>query len=464
DHWSTVRSSEFGSSGFDQVNLRDILQAWLRTEQRLTEIDRERAQLERERDERIELLSERAERDRELARLRSDAGLLLLGPELTRINRRFDSESRAIRLEYSDRLETLASERSDLLERRENEFDPEQVEAALARREILDDQRRLFDLELEQQREFLSSRLSTVREAYQSELEAFAEHRDLVELTLRQQFAQEIEELVARYNPDFGDEDVAALLEAPLADDDAEDSGSSDETFGQALVSQGVVSEGEVADVRTSVDDLYAIVARLQEVPYENSVPRALDQIASRTRVLVEGLNRLGSELTQAYESDMRELSEQRDAVDRTLQETRQDLSSVQQQLAEVREELAQVESAVDDRIARETDQLRRQLAQFEHAFGELIQEDREDGYIVDPRNPDRIQLYLDPSRDIESGVEAFVFREPEGLIGMVELFETDRGFRARLLSVTDDRSVRPFDRVLLDIAGQNDAAIGSDN
>jgi hypothetical protein len=458
---------EVGASGFDQVNLRDVLQAWLRTEQRLTEIDRERAQLEQERDERLELLRGRTERSRQLARLRSEAGLLLIGPELARINRNFETSAQQLRLEYTGRLEALASERSEILERRENEFDAEQVEAALARQEILDDQRRLFDLELEQQREFLNSRISTLRDAYQSELEAFTEHRDLVERTLRQQFTEEIarlvaeheaeiEALVARYNPDFGDEDVADLLDAPLSDDSPENSGG-EEAFERALVSQGVITEDEVAAVRASVGELYAIVARLQEVPYENSVPQALDQIASRSRLLVADLNRLGAELTQSFENEVEAVAEQRDAVDRNLQQTRQDLSAVQGQLADVRGELARVESEADDRIARETDQLRQQLAQFEHAFGQLIQDDREDGYVVDPRNPDRIHVYLDPSRDIEAGVEAFVFREPEGLIGMVELFETDLGFRARLLSVADNRSIRPFDRVLLDIAGQTD-------
>jgi len=455
-NFTIERSTEIAgieTAGFDQVNLRDVLQAWLRTEQRIQEIDQEIGQLTLERDERIDLVRSRFERERRLARLRADAGLVVLGPELLRINQAMETELQEIRLAYTGRLEALATEREDILSRREREFDAAQVEIALERREILDDQRRLFDPELQRQQEFLTERVDTLRSAYRDELSAFGAHRDQVELTLRQQFTDEIarivseheseiEALIALYNPDFSDENVARLLDEALFEAPDE----TDDVFGQALAGRGLVSDAEIRAIQTGVFELNEIVERLREIPYENSVPDALDQILSRSQSLVVTLNRLGGELAESFEGALRTASAERDAAGRELAET-------EQQLRDVRARLSQVESAAEARIARETEELRSQLDQFEYAFGGLIQDDREDGYIVDPRDPDRIHVYLDPSRDVTAGIRGFVFREPEGLVGEVEFFETSIGFRARLLSLADNRTIRPFDRVLLDIA-----------
>ncbi len=454
---------EIVSGDFEQINLRDVLQAWLRTENRLEEIEDQIGRLEQERDERLELADQRAERDRRLARLRADAGMAVLGVELTRTQQALQTERQQIRLEYTGELESLADEREQILLRREQEFDQVQVNAALARRGILDDQRRLFDLELERQQEFLTERIASLRTAYQEELGAFGEHRDQVEFTLRQQFAREIAQLVAEheaeleelfllYNPDFSDEEIARLLEAPFFDEPA---GSESEDFERALLEQGVLRQAELTELRNVMDELFEIVERLRDVPYENSVPDALDQILSRSQTLVAGLNRAGSDLARSFEESVDTLTTERDTAS-------SELETVRRQLTETRRELSEVRTAAEERIASETEQLRARLSQFEHAFSELIQDDREDGYVVDPRDAQQIHIYLDPSRDVDEGVRAFVFRDPEGLIGTVEFFETARGFRARLLDLADNRSIRPFDRVLLDIAGRTDPAADS--
>jgi hypothetical protein len=76
----------------------------------------------------------------------------------------------------------------------------------------------------------------------------------------------------------------------------------------------------------------------------------------------------------------------------------------------------------------------------------------RENGYILDPRDTSNIQVYMDRIRQVQDGTIGYVFREDDEFIGTIEFNRDGEVVTAGLVELVDDRSLQPFDKVLIQV------------
>ncbi len=429
---------------FEDINLREVLDSWLQVERSIEELETSIDALSEERDSRIRLAERTGERRVALLEV-TDMDPATRDEEISNVESETEEQVAAIANDYNQRIEELQNELADLQQRQEEEFDEQEVEAALARREQLEERGRLQRLELEEQQEFFVERLSQLRESYEDELQSHDEHSEELRATLIEQYeseiaqleeehAEEIEELILRYNPDMSDEDIAELLEASLPEV------PSGRSYREVLSRTGAISEADYRDLQQMVSELEQIIGRLKEIPYENSVPAALEQLEARAGAVAGEYDRVWDRLADSYEGLEAEFAEREQELEDELARTRR----------EAEEELAQTEAEFE----QELDQRTGELESFEYAFGELIVEDRESGFVVDARDPSEIHIVLDRIRDVEEGTEGVIFRDPEGYVADISFYERDGRILARAGDIAEGRTIRPFDRILIQVGG----------
>ncbi|MFO8042232.1 MAG: hypothetical protein R6U25_03440, partial [Alkalispirochaeta sp.] len=159
----------------------------------------------------------------------------------------------------------------------------------------------------------------------------------------------------------------------------------------------------------TSVQEL---VGRLQQVPYENSVPAALTQIDRRMR-----------DLLAQYE--------------------------------EIREGLQETVIGRDEVIEERESTISRQdtrISEFLFALDQFARVNGDTGYIIDPRNEENIVVYINRIRNVSVGSIGYVFRQDDEFIGTVRFEDRDGRITARLVDTADDKQLRAFDQILIDV------------
>jgi hypothetical protein len=84
-------------------------------------------------------------------------------------------------------------------------------------------------------------------------------------------------------------------------------------------------------------------------------------------------------------------------------------------------------------------------------ALDQLARSSREGGYILDPRDPQSILLYVSRLRDPKVGDTVYVFRKEDELIATLRITAVSDGVRASLLQQSEPgKPVVAFDRILL--------------
>ena len=77
----------------------------------------------------------------------------------------------------------------------------------------------------------------------------------------------------------------------------------------------------------------------------------------------------------------------------------------------------------------------------------------RENGYVLDARNPEKIIVYIDKIHAVRDGDLGYVFRQEDNLIATIRFDVTSREITASLVELTsEDAAMAPFDKVLIDL------------
>lgn len=417
---------ELDINEFRDINLREVLESWLQVENNIEETETNLDILVDERDSQIRL-AERME-ERQLALLEATE---IEDDERSERIEEIESDTEelvaGIRDEYDPRIEELEEELSDLQRRKEEEFDPAKVEAALDRREVLEDEGRLQRLEFEQQKEFFLERLTELREAYEEELALHDEYSEELRETLISQHEEEMaqleEELTLRYNPDISDKEIVELIETSPPEV------PSGRSYRRVLDRTGTISETEYDALKKRQSEFDQIITRLQDVPYENSIPDALEHLEAREGAVAGEYDRIWNELADSYENLEDEFA---------------------QREQELEEKLESSEARFEEKLANRSGE----LESFEYALREFIVEDRENGFVVDARDETEIHVVIDRIYDIEDGTRGVVFREQEGYVAVISFYEQNDRIRAEVEHVAEGRRIRPFDRILVQIGG----------
>jgi len=477
----SAQEVELDPEQFADISLRDVLDSWLRVERRIGELEQTREELTAERDARLRLA--RRAGDRQIALLHAtDMNDDERAEQIAAIENQTEETVAGINAEYDDELSSVDEELADLERRQAEEFDQDEVETALERQDLLDDEgRRLLQMELEDQRERHQERLAGLEEAYEQEIASHDEYSAELQSVLleqhetevaelREEHEQEIEELTMRYNPDLSDEGIASLLDAELPQAQAEGA------FRQVLARTETITSAGYQELLQQQEELDRLLARLQEIPYQNSIPRALDQLRSRAGLVTAEYERIWNRLGDRYqeleagyaelEQEYDELEQERITIEREL---REELAETEEQFAQ---QLSEQEEQLDQEVDRQLQEVRERLEaeieayqerletatserdSFEHAFDRLIVEDRESGFIVDPRNSSRMLVILDPIREVDEDTYGVVFRDRDGLVAEISFFEDEGRMWARTEELADGAEVHPFDRILVHVDG----------
>ncbi|SIQ58112.1 hypothetical protein SAMN05920897_11133 [Alkalispirochaeta americana] len=390
---------------FADVNLRDLLDEAQRLQNRYDITIRERNRLTNERDGQVRSLERSLERELSLL---GDSGLAPRERTLQAARLRQETEQQIMLVqEEFVRADRLLAEEMEELEAAIAQYDSRQLERAREQEEVLNNQQRLFEMEMQQLRDRYEGEIDQLLAGHRHELEALEAHQREVVAALRARNRENEAFLRNRFDPDLSRDPVAPLLDAPL---DAPEAWAEPGEYRTVLAETDIADRRDYNDFVSRHEELRKLLGRLRQIPYENSLSPALAQLEVRLQHLVSG-----------YEMVWRGLGD--------LVEERGDALQRKADTLKAREEA---------------------LERFHYALDELSLIQGESGYILDPRDPEAIHVYVHPLVALPQEALGYVFRRDDELVGRVQFYEEDGQVWAR----SEDEGLRAFDRILIDLQG----------
>ncbi|MEX2444606.1 MAG: hypothetical protein WD492_13445 [Alkalispirochaeta sp.] len=409
------RAIEVDIQDFADVNLRDILDEAERLQNELESARRELDQVRGDLENRIGQIERARDRNIQLAR-EQELSQAQLNNRIAQFEDEAEAGIAALNQEYQPRIEEIQERITDLQERIA-EYDSRQLEQAREQQEVLDNQNRVHELEMQELREEYEAEIESLTQSYEREISELEQYQAEFEQSIRQRHANEIARLVRLYNPTFGDEPVAKLLGVP--ETDAAAGFASVGPYSSLLSQERVISRGAFTKLEEQYAHVQELIGRLQQVPYENSVPGALTQIEWR----------------------IRDLLAQYEAIREGLEET---VISRDEVIDDREATIADREETISQRDSR--------IAEFFFALDQFARVNGDTGYILDPRDEDNIVVYINRIRNVSIGSIGYVFRRDDEFVGTVRFEDRNGRVTARLVDTAEDMQLRAFDKVLIDV------------
>ncbi len=402
------RNIQVDIQDFADVNLRDILDEAERLQNELEAARRELQQVQGELENRIGQVERARDRNIQLAR-EQELSQAQLNNRIAQFENEAEAEITALNEEYQPRIEEIEARIADLQER-VAEYDSRQLEQAREQQEVLDNQNRVHELEMQELRDDYETEIEELTQSYEREIAELEQYQEEFEQSIRQRHANEIARLVRLYNPTFGDEPVAELL--GVSETEAAAGFASVGPYDSLLSQEGIISRSGFRELEEQYTSVQELIGRLQQVPYENSVPGTLTQIDRRIR-----------DLLAQYE-EIRE----------GLQETVIGRDEV----------IAERDSTISVQDAR--------ISEFLFALDQFARVNGDTGYIIDPRDQENIVVYINRIRNVSVGSIGYVFRRDDEFVGTVRFEDRDGRITARLVDTADEMQLRAFDQILIDV------------
>ena len=203
--------------------------------------------------------------------------------------------------------------------------------------------------------------------------------------------------LYRKYNPTFSEEEIQSILNS-----------STDEEIMQQQISSEFhpihdAEDGYLATQYLKLTNASSIIetliGRLKDIPHENSIPLAIQQVEYQYKMALD-----------AYE--------------------------------EIWKTLADKVIAANARID-----------QFSYAMESLVSLQKENGYIIDPRDSENIIVHIDWLQELKSETQGFVFRQDDLPIAKIQIVVEDSGIKASLLELENEEiELQPFDKILINV------------
>jgi len=391
---------------FADVNLKDVLDRAKKFENQLAAAQRELQDLFAEMEREVQAVNDNLNRQLVLLENRQ-----ISSAEKSRQENSYrvqaENDIADIREKYQPKIEAIEARIAEI-QGNIDAYDSKLIEQAKEQQEILDNQRRRFEIETEETVNYYETRLEEIQENADRKIRNLNEYHDsyIDQLNtnhrnevaaLKQKHANEISALILKYNPNFESERLKRILNRfteKRTIDEVEL-----EKYRDILQEEDILSPQDFRLLRSYLTDLSVLLSRLQEIPYENSIAPAIDQ-----------LEYMGTEIFSKYEI---------------------------------------LWSRMSDVLAERNIEVEQFLFGLDH----LVSASRENGYILDARNPEKIIVYLDKILDVEDGDTGYVFRQEDELIALIRFNVTPEEITASLTeSVSPDLTIAPFDKILIDI------------
>lgn len=391
---------------FADVNLRDLLDGAKRLQTELEEVLRQRGQLVNERDLKIKNAEE--VRDRSISLSREAA--ISEGERQNQIQTaedRAQEEITTIRAEYDPQIAELEARIAELQDKIA-EYDSRQLEQAREQEEVLDNQQRVYDLQIEELKQSYEEEIAGLKGTYEDQIAELEAYQEDFEETVRIRHQQEMAAQKLLYNPRMDREEIARLFAAMDGGRGIPEPGS----FDRILASEGILSEEDFAKLGAITDELKELFDRLDEIPYENSVPEVLSQMRQRIAVLLDEYEMIRSDLQEVVHDRDTEIGRRNDTI--------QNLNT--------------------------------EIDRYNFALKQLSEAGGNSGYVLDTRDSTAIQVFINPLLTVDSGTIGYVFRADDEYIGTIRFYAADGRLRAELVELAPEQVLQPYDKVLIEV------------
>jgi hypothetical protein len=380
-------------TAFEDLNLKDVLDTAKRNEAEM-----ERAKLELDRlDYDLKTGLESVDRDYKAAAESITALDLPSAVEAKRLKDAAAASERgkqALRSSYAVKAKAKKAEIAEI-QKRIDKYDQRLMEQAKKQQELLNNERRVYELDKKKQTAFYESRIAEIKTARAQDVAKLQRQKDELAASI-----------TSRYNPTFADDRSASLLSGWNAPTDLPPQAD----FNAYIESSGIAAAGSGETLSRSLSDFLFLSSRLRSIPYLNSVPPALSRMETEARESIalysEALSRAGTALKE--------------------RDTR---------IAELSAQIAVAERALDS---------------YRWAIVEYLRRSREGGYILDPRDRSGVTVALNPGVPVSKGSIAYVVRGDK-VVAKVSIFLQDGAPRARVVELADGETIRPFDALLVE-------------
>ncbi|MBL8992114.1 MAG: hypothetical protein JNM63_02155, partial [Spirochaetia bacterium] len=199
--------------------------------------------------------------------------------------------------------------------------------------------------------------------------------------------AQEIDNLILKYNPIYRPSDRALkVINAPVSALEAIPLRS----FDNLLAVEGVLSQSAFAKIRQENSNQVILMNRMLQIPFTNSVARTIQRLDDINQAITVNYEKLWDFLIAAL----------------------------------------------------------KRKNQFEYAVHTLAKEKTDHGFILDPRDSEKVGIYLDPIYLPDSGMTGLVYRLDDELVGKVQFYQVDGKLWAKVTQTTEGKKLKPFDRI----------------
>ncbi len=206
------------------------------------------------------------------------------------------------------------------------------------------------------------------------------------------QMREQKNRLTLKYNPYFTSPSLINILRYKVPSVDK----FSLYYFSPVITKEKIMSENEFNDFRKMISAQSKLIERLNKIPYRNSVAPALRKIFYLNNNIINTYENLWYRLVGANIKK-----------------------------SEI-------------------------ISRYNFAFNELADKEGENGYIIDAENPDDILVFINKKINIKNNDIALVFRTEDEYIGKIKLFKTDNYIKAKLIETATNKSLQPFDKILI--------------
>ena len=221
--------------------------------------------------------------------------------------------------------------------------------------------------------------------------------------SLQEENRRNTEMLIKKYNPQFSEKDLQAMLSETVrtAPKISVLSGLDSD-----LLNEKSTTNEKINRLRKNVSDSYRINERMEKIPYINSAGRAILHIAARFKDIVATYDQIVVNLV----SGLRKKNEQ--------------------------------------------------IKYYDYAFNYVIRDEKECGYILDPRNPENMGVFVNRVHNIKPGDMGYVFRQDDEFVGTIKFKKNNGIITAETIQLVKGVKPLPFDRIMLNKIEKNDGGL----
>jgi len=384
---------------FEDVNLRDVLDKAKQYDRELTEARRRLQDLQNAMEGEIEQLRASMQRQIDVLNTRNMTAAAR-NRDIAELESKFKADAEAVREQYRPKIEEVEREIA-LIEGKMAAYDSKMVEMAREQEEVLNNQQRLFEIRHQETVDYYEAQIAELKKRMEEERESFEEYRENLVEALEANHQEEIQRLILKYNPRFTDEEVLKILDRKVDDFDQQIPFG----FSEVLARENLYTKEELNTQYARIEDIRVLTERLMEIPYINSVPDALAHMENTMYLVVNEYEHLWHTLADDISAKVLSIRSRNRMID-----------------------------------------------QFTFALNSLIFSSRENGYILDSRNPDALVVFIGDLYDVNEGDTGYVFREDDEFIAHIRFTYKDGRLYAQTKELADPaKAIQPFDKILIE-------------